>query len=1039
MIYKDRRKKSHTRYRRYKKRHLKEPVKIELVDKQWEDDSEDTTILDLNDIQQSYNEDNNKQITNSVNDSNKQVSINSDVDVENNVSLTSKDDLFVNEDGPIENKENIFLNEDEFEEIDINNELNVDDDKAEEKLGITNKIKAFVKDQQEQHNIEKTARINKIKEAKSAKYEQTQNLKIKKIELKETKDSIKRAKKELKLAKKQDKGLISSIVIAVFATVAILLFFTVRWLFKTWPNLQISELLYEVTAPLEGTGNDQIINYFKLAGIPTIIIVIILIVIMIILYNTSKQIRRRGKQIIIVVSCVLIVISGFRFYSRLDLGNYVQSQSSTSDFIELNYIDPASTEITFPETKRNLIMIYCESMEMTYSDLSNGGGFENNYIPELTQLSEENENFSGSNETLNGANSLSYTTWTMGGLFASSSGLPLKIDIGGNDMDTQESFFPGITTLGDILEDEGYTNIFACGSDATFGGRRLYFNTHGNYECRDINYRKENGQLDQDYYVWWGFEDSKLIEWAKEDLSVLGESNQPFNYTMLTVDTHFEDGYVCDQCVDQWGEQYGNVISCSSRQVSELVSWIQEQPWYENTTIVITGDHPTMDVDFCNPVSEDYDRKVYIAYINATPVENNSEGMRIYSTFDTFPTTLASLGTNIVGNKLGLGTNLYSGIQTLTEEYGVEEENTQLGMKSQFMMTISGVDTENTTAREREGVVANVSTRIESYQDNTATFVVDDIYNTAGSLQYIEFSLSDSSGNAETKQMEYQGDGSFKVEMNISDGNIDNVYLRVDVVTEKDEEEIRETSYEYSGPLWLMSINESSLTEFLEGLQNLDKSRYTIFMTMKNETGENLNETDRSLLSSLGVSSLADGGGNASFAVIAGEEIYTRSGNEYIRDNSYLSSGIPFVVSSSANELQDSSILIGWTYDEYCLNGNGLNIVIWDNETNSVIKQSCFDCNTLLPTASISSKSSLLNKNITLYVEDIKNVDNVSGVIATIYDNEDISTETIYLSLNENNQYQGTLENHKDIIDTKVIKLYVLDSDGNRKYIGTLD
>ena len=67
----------------------------------------------------------------------------------------------------------------------------------------------------------------------------------------------------------------------------------------------------------------------------------------------------------------------------------------------------------------------------------------------------------------------------MGAMFAHTSGLPLNISIHGNDMDTQEHFFPGITTLGDILSEAGYSQTLMIGSEATFGGRRLYFTEHG--------------------------------------------------------------------------------------------------------------------------------------------------------------------------------------------------------------------------------------------------------------------------------------------------------------------------------------------------------------------------------------------------------------------------------------------------------------------------------------------------------------------------------------------------------------------------------
>ena len=98
-----------------------------------------------------------------------------------------------------------------------------------------------------------------------------------------------------------------------------------------------------------------------------------------------------------------------------------------------------------------MIYIFLESMETTYADTANGGAFRENVIPELTEIAQENEDFSGESEELNGAYMTTGTSWTMGAMFAHTSGLPLNISIGSNDMDTQDHFFPGIFTLGDIL------------------------------------------------------------------------------------------------------------------------------------------------------------------------------------------------------------------------------------------------------------------------------------------------------------------------------------------------------------------------------------------------------------------------------------------------------------------------------------------------------------------------------------------------------------------------------------------------------------
>ena len=55
-------------------------------------------------------------------------------------------------------------------------------------------------------------------------------------------------------------------------------------------------------------------------------------------------------------------------WTTLDIDTYLHIQNSYSTLIEDNYVNPSQTTITFPEKKRNLIYIYLESMESTYSD-----------------------------------------------------------------------------------------------------------------------------------------------------------------------------------------------------------------------------------------------------------------------------------------------------------------------------------------------------------------------------------------------------------------------------------------------------------------------------------------------------------------------------------------------------------------------------------------------------------------------------------------------------------------------------------------------
>ena len=49
-----------------------------------------------------------------------------------------------------------------------------------------------------------------------------------------------------------------------------------------------------------------------------------------------------------------------------------------------------------------------------------------------------------------------------------------------------------------------------------------------------------------------------------------------------------------------------------------------------------------------------------------------------------FPTTLASIGVEIEGNKLGLGVNLFSKEETLIEKLGYNKFNKEISKKSKY-------------------------------------------------------------------------------------------------------------------------------------------------------------------------------------------------------------------------------------------------------------------------------------------------------------------------------------------------------------------
>ena len=487
------------------------------------------------------------------------------------------------------------------------------------------------------------------------------------------------------------------------------LYFSLQYLLDNWEELTVEEILYHIKSPMGGASEGLVQLFILSVLLPAVGLSALLIFFYFLPEKKFPLISRTiffAKKKMYLGFCFFIALLFFSLsiidaWDSISLGSYLSSQLRSSKFIEENYVDPKGIELHFPEKKRNLIYIYMESTELTFMDEAHGGAFPDNLLPEMTALSKEGEDFSAAGESRNGGIALPGATWTMGAIFAQSTGLPLKISIEQNSMDSQKAFFPSVTAIQDILKEEGYTQKFLLGSVGYFGGRELYMKDHGDVKVEDFSYWKRKNKFPKDYWVNWGFEDEKLYSYAREELSNLAKEDKPFNLTLLTVDTHFPDGYVCRLCQNNYPDnQYANVYRCASRQVTDFVNWIKKQDFYENTTIVISGDHPTMDRDFCDHVPKSYQRKVYTVFLNSA-AKRKDRNKREYSTFDYFPTTLAAMGVEIPGNRLGLGTNLFSGESTLTEKFGKEEKK-ELEERSDFMIKLGNIDKDSAFKQKEE-------------------------------------------------------------------------------------------------------------------------------------------------------------------------------------------------------------------------------------------------------------------------------------------------------------------------------------------------
>ncbi|MBR3767301.1 MAG: LTA synthase family protein [Clostridia bacterium] len=464
-------------------------------------------------------------------------------------------------------------------------------------------------------------------------------------------------------------------------------------------DLTPDQILINLNSPTEGTDASVYISAIEGPFLSTALFTAIYCLFA---FSDRKFVFRNKEKTVTVlpvialraISLVLAVsmLAGGCAYgiNQFQLVQLYHSYLTASEFIEENFADPNTVKLTFPEEKRNLIHIYLESMENTFLSKELGGFCEDNLIPHLYDLSFEGISFSNKEEGLGGFLESTGAGWSVASMVNMGTGLPMKVPDKQNQYGDADNFLPGVTAIGDILKAQGYEQTVMFGANADFGGLTYYFKSHGDFTIIDHKEAKKRGYIPQNYKVFWGYEDDKLYEYAKEELIRLYETGKPFHFMMETADTHTPEGYLSPKAPKPYDDKYANAVRYSQEETYNFVRWIQEQPFYENTTIVLIGDHLSMAKKFFEGLDgiKKYHRTCYNLILN--PAEGLSDVNedrlfdRDWAVFDMFPTLLASIGVEIEGDRLGIGTNLFSDRDTVFEEFGVDFVNDELVKRSNF-------------------------------------------------------------------------------------------------------------------------------------------------------------------------------------------------------------------------------------------------------------------------------------------------------------------------------------------------------------------
>ena len=450
-----------------------------------------------------------------------------------------------------------------------------------------------------------------------------------------------------------------------------MLFSSANWIIRKYGPVSYEQIIFHLNMPFSSELR-IILSYLQNTVMTGIIISILLWLLFSKKYRIKYTFVEKNRNFVYQhrwgLSIVWFLFCCGYFFVRMNLWTmitYRQHKREVSDFYEKNYVLPQKTQIIFPNAKRNLVIIFMESIESTFAQTPKHNYFKADLIPELHKLANENINFS-ENEYIGGATPIDGTQWTQAGLFAKTCGAPIQLPIReANFFQPKTDFYPNAFCIYDILRLQGYNESFMIGSNGEFGGMDRFVKTHGHQRFLDTLYFTRSMSRFSYKLRRKNMPDEKLFPLAKKELQMLANKKQPFIFTLMTLDTHFGTQEFSETlCKRKYGldNNLKNVVSCASLQIANFVKWIQVQPFYENTTVILLGDHLMMN----DSLSAKMNRHPLNIFINtAIPAQNPKN--RIFTPFDIYPTIIESIGAKINGHRLGLGTSLFADIPTLTE------------------------------------------------------------------------------------------------------------------------------------------------------------------------------------------------------------------------------------------------------------------------------------------------------------------------------------------------------------------------------------
>lgn len=299
------------------------------------------------------------------------------------------------------------------------------------------------------------------------------------------------------------------------------------------------------------------------------------------LRHSKSNIRIGVKVTAILIPLSFVLLIGDFIQDTRTLASLLTQPNSTADFREvlikhdlIDYVTPEQIKVS---PGKNIIIISVESLEQ---------GFLSSKFASLTpNLRALKNKWNYYDVKQNNGSS-----WTSGSLYTYLTGFPAYFGGSGNSI-FQSAFHSNISSITHALKIANYRTTYINGNTEHSGVNSM-LSVLGIGKIIDTKNTPNSG-YESDY----GLRDKEVFQYAKNELDVLEESNQPFAIFISTTDTHFPDGIYDQRMKSVISPKSSNLefsVATVDYLIADFIEFLEKKELLNNTVVFLFPDHLKM-------------------------------------------------------------------------------------------------------------------------------------------------------------------------------------------------------------------------------------------------------------------------------------------------------------------------------------------------------------------------------------------------------------------------------------------------------------